>query len=316
LEFRCIFASQFLNLYPLTENSSIKQPEPLTKAFFKDYLMLSKVRLSASVVGTTMIAYVLGVNKLDLTFSWTTLIALTVGGMFVVASSNGFNQIIEKETDKLMSRTQNRPIADGRMLVNDALVFSIVIGILGLLILAFFVNGRVAFLSLVSLFLYVLAYTPLKKNTPFAVFVGALPGAFPPAIGWIGASGNIDTIALLLFVIQFFWQFPHFWAIAWILEDDYRKAGYTLLPSYEGRTKKNAFQTILYSLMLIFMSMYPLTMDPPFASLYSLFVILPCGLFMLFRAYKLYQTLSVSDGKKLMFASLIYMPAVLLSYLL
>jgi heme o synthase len=152
----------------------------------------------------------LGVNKLDLTFSWTTLIALTIGGMFVVASSNGFNQIIEKETDKLMSRTQNRPIADGRMLVNDALVFSIVIGILGLLILAFFVNGRVAFLSLVSLFLYVLAYTPLKKNTPFAVFVGALPGAFPPAIGWIGASGNIDTIALLLFVIQFFWQFPAF----------------------------------------------------------------------------------------------------------
>ncbi|MDP2175315.1 MAG: heme o synthase [Bacteroidota bacterium] len=292
-------------------------PEPLTKAFFKDYLMLIKFRLSSSVVGTTIIAYILGTYKLDgVSFDWGKLLALALGGMFVVASSNGFNQVYEKDTDLLMDRTQKRPVAAGRMSANDAMIFSAVIGVLGLLILAFFVNGRVAFLSLVSLFIYVLAYTPLKKVNPIAVFVGAIPGAFPPAIGWVAASGNIDFMAILLFMIQFFWQFPHFWAIAWILEDDYRKAGYTLLPSFQGRTKNNAFQTIIYSAMLLLLSMYPLTLTPSFGSLYSLFIILPCGLYLVFRAYKLYQSLSVKDAKQLMFASLIYMPSVLLSYLL
>jgi heme o synthase len=292
-------------------------PEPLTKAFFKDYFMLIKFRLSSSVVGTTIIAYILGTFKLEgATFDWIKLLALALGGMFVVASSNGFNQVYEKDTDLLMDRTQKRPVAAGRMSANDAMIFSAVIGVLGLLILAFFVNGRVAFLSLVSLFIYVLAYTPLKKINPIAVFVGAIPGAFPPAIGWVAASGNIDFMAILLFMIQFFWQFPHFWAIAWILEDDYRKAGYTLLPSFQGRTKNNAFQTIIYSAMLLLLSMYPLTLTPSFGSLYSLFIILPCGLYLVFRAYKLYQSLSVKDAKQLMFASLIYMPCVLLSYLL
>lgn len=278
--------------------------------------MLIKFRLSSSVVGTTIIAYILGTSKLAVSFDWGKLLALAMGGMFVVASSNGFNQVYEKDTDLLMDRTQKRPVAAGRMSVNDALIFSAVIGVLGLLILAFFVNGRVAFLSLVSLFIYVLAYTPLKKINPIAVFVGAIPGAFPPAIGWVAASGNIDFMAILLFMIQFFWQFPHFWAIAWILEDDYRKAGYTLLPSFQGRTKNNAFQTIIYSAMLLLLSMYPLTLTPSFGSLYSLFIILPCGLYLVFRAYKLYQSLSVKDAKQLMFASLIYMPCVLLSYLL
>jgi heme o synthase len=292
-------------------------PEPLTKAFFKDYFMLIKFRLSSSVVGTTIIAYILGTYKLDgVSFDWGKLLALALGGMFVVASSNGFNQVYEKDTDLLMDRTQKRPVAAGRMSANDAMIFSAVIGVLGLLILAFFVNGRVAFLSLVSLFIYVLAYTPFKKINPIAVFVGAIPGAFPPAIGWVAASGNIDFMAILLFMIQFFWQFPHFWAIAWILEDDYRKAGYTLLPSFQGRTKNNAFQTIIYSAMLLLLSMYPLTLTPSFGSLYSLFIILPCGLYLVFRAYKLYQSLSVKDAKQLMFASLIYMPCVLLSYLL
>lgn len=279
--------------------------------------MLIKFRLSSSVVGTTIIAYILGTYKLDgVSFDWGKLLALALGGMFVVASSNGFNQVYEKDTDLLMDRTQKRPVAAGRMSANDAMIFSAVIGVLGLLILAFFVNGRVAFLSLVSLFIYVLAYTPLKKINPIAVFVGAIPGAFPPAIGWVAASGNIDFMAILLFMIQFFWQFPHFWAIAWILEDDYRKAGYTLLPSFQGRTKNNAFQTIIYSAMLLLLSMYPLTLTPSFGSLYSLFIILPCGLYLVFRAYKLYQSLSVKDAKQLMYASLIYMPCVLLSYLL
>lgn len=276
--------------------------------------MLSKFRLSISVVGTTLIAYYLGVKMVGLMFDWLVCFGLGLGGMLVVAASNGFNQIYEKDSDKLMLRTQKRPLADGRMSVNDAMVFSIVCVVLGIFVLAFLVNGRVAFLSLVSVFIYSLVYTPLKSKTPFAVFVGAIPGALPPAIGWIGAVGNIDEIAILLFLIQFFWQFPHFWAIAWMLEDDYQKAGYTLLPSYEGRTKKNALKIIWYSVMLILISTYPISRD--FGSYYALLIILPVGLYLLYRAIKLYKTLEISDAKALMFASLLYMPLVLLSYLL
>jgi heme o synthase len=298
----------------LTSTGIHNTPEPLSKAFFKDYFMLSKFRLSTTVVGTTLIAYYLGIVKNNIEFDWLIFFGLTVGGMLVVAASNGFNQVYEKDTDKLMLRTQNRPVADGRMSVNDALVFSGACAAIGLFALAFFVNGRVAFLSLVSIFIYSLVYTPLKHKTPLAVFVGAIPGALPPAIGWVASSGNIDEIAMTLFLIQFFWQFPHFWAIAWMLDDDYKKAGYTLLPSYEGRTKKNAIQIVWYTVMLILISMYPISRE--FSSINSLWVIIPCGLYLLVRAIILYRSLSIKDGKALMFASLIYMPLVLLSYLL
>jgi protoheme IX farnesyltransferase len=301
-------------LFELTDSKTNIQPEPLSKAFFKDYFMLSKLRLSTSVVGTTLIAYYLGIHMNHLPGDWLKFFGLSLGGMLVVAASNGFNQVYEKDTDKLMSRTQNRPVADGRMSVNDALIFSAVCAVLGLLVLVMFVNGRAAFLSLVSLFVYTLAYTPLKKNSPIAVFVGAIPGALPPAIGWVAAVGNIDDIAMLLFLIQFFWQFPHFWAIAWMLEDDYRKAGYTLLPNYEGRTKRNAVQIVMYTIMLVLVSLYPISIE--FGSLTSLWVILPAGAYMLYRAILLHKDLEVKNAKALMFASLIYMPAVLLSYLL
>lgn len=276
--------------------------------------MLSKFRLSISVVGTTMIAYYLGCSMTGMDFSWLKFFGLTLGGMLVVAASNGFNQVYERDSDKLMSRTMKRPVADGRMSVNDALVFSFVCAALGLFVLAFLVNGRAAFLSLVSIFIYALAYTPMKRKSPFAVFIGAIPGALPPAIGWVAAVGNIDFIAILLFIIQFFWQFPHFWAIAWMLEDDYRKADYTLLPNYEGRTKRNAMQIVWYSVMLIVISIYPITIE--FGSVYSLFVILPAGLYLLYRAIKLHRDLSIESARSLMFSTLIYMPAVLLSYLI
>lgn len=299
----------------MTETSSNNRPEPLSKELIRDYLMLSKFRLSVSVVGTTLIAYFLSCAMIPgLDVQWLKVFALSVGGMMVVAASNGFNQVYEKDSDKLMSRTMKRPVADGRMSVNDALVFSFVCAILGLFLLAFLVNGRTALLSLISIFIYSLAYTPMKRVTPFAVFVGAIPGALPPSIGWVAGIGHIDIIAIVLFVIQFFWQFPHFWSIAWILEDDYRKANYTLLPNYEGRTKRNATQILWYSLMLVLISCYPIYVD--FGSLYSLIVILPVGIYLLFRAYQLYADLSVKSAKNLMFATLIYMPAVLLSYLM
>lgn len=298
----------------MTDSTNYNRPEPLSREYFRDYLMLSKFRLSSSVVGTTLIAYYLGVEMNHLPFDMLVLFGLLTGGMLVTAASNGFNQIYERDSDLLMSRTRNRPVAAGRMSVNDALVFSIACAAIGLFALAFFVNGRAALLSLISIFLYTLAYTPLKRMTPMAVFVGAIPGALPPAIGWVAAVGNIDDIAIILFLIQFFWQFPHFWAIAWMLEEDYRKAGYTLLPSYEGRTRKNALQIIWYSVMLILLSAYPISID--FGSLQSLFLIIPAGFYLLYCAIKLWKSLEVKDARKLMFASLIYMPLVLLSYLL
>ncbi len=296
------------------------KPEPLSKAFFKDYMLLSKFRLSTTVVGTTIIAYFLGLNKTGLPVDWIVLFGLTLGGMLVTSSANGFNQIYEKDLDKLMTRTQDRPVANGRMSVNDAMVFSVVTGILGLLALAFYTNIYCAFLGLISLLTYTLFYTPLKTITPMAVFIGAIPGAIPPAIGWeaVGGgliSGDFHSIAFILFLIQFFWQFPHFWAIAWMLEDDYRKAGYTLLPNYAGRTKRNAFQTITYSIMLIIVSLYPVIAIKEFTSYYSLFIIIPCGGYLLFRAFGLYRKMTIESARSLMFASLIYMPAVLLSYL-
>ncbi len=298
-----------------TDKHITQAPEPLSKQFFKDYFLLSKFRLSTTVVGTTLICYFLGLQKTGISFNWSVVFGLTLGGMLVTAAANGFNQIWEKDLDKMMTRTQDRPVANGRMSVNDALVFSSVCAALGLFLLAYAVNGRCALLSLLSLFTYALAYTPLKKETPMAVFVGAIPGALPPAIGWVAVVGNIDDIAILLFVVQFFWQFPHFWAIAWILEDDYRKAGYTLLPSYEGRTKRNALQTVWYSGMLIVISIYLLTLDN-FATLNGLFLIVPAGGYLLYRAFKLYQEMTIESAKKLMFASLFYMPLVLISYFL
>ncbi len=292
---------------------NIIKPEPLSKAYFKDYLQLSKFRLSTTVVGTTLIAYFLCIYKLGISIDWMVVFGLTVGGMFVTAAANGFNQVYEKEEDKRMTRTQDRPVANGRMSVNDALVFSSVLGGLGLLMLAYYTNAACALLGLISIFTYTLCYTPMKKNTPLAVFVGAIPGALPPAIGWVAVTGHFDMIAGLLFVIQFFWQFPHFWAIAWILEDDYRKAGYTLLPNYAGRTKRNALQTVWYSIILILISMYPILLD--FTSTYSLFVILPIGIYLLYRAIMLYQKMTIASARSLMFATLIYMPSVLLSYL-
>lgn len=289
-------------------------PEPLSREFFRDYMQLSKFRLSTSVVGTTIIAYFLGVVKNQMGVDYLGLFGLAIGGMLVTASANGFNQVLERDTDKLMSRTQGRPVAEGRMSVNDAVIFSAVCGFIGLICLAMLVNGRVALLSLLSLFTYVLCYTPLKKVTPWAVFVGAIPGALPPSIGWVAAVGHIDEMSWIFFCIQFFWQFPHFWAIAWILEDDYRKAGYTLLPSYEGRTKRNAMQIILYSVALMLISMAPIKVG--FCSPNAMFVIIPLGCWLVYKSYKLYRNLDVKSARALMFSSLVYIPAVLLSYFL
>ena len=190
------------------------------KFCFKDYALLGKPRLSTLVVISAVFCFVLGSNELDAEKVWW----LVAGGFLVTMSSNAFNQIIERDLDKLMDRTRNRPLPDGRLSVVQATVFAVLTGLFGTLILWFKMNPLSGVLGFSALLLYSLVYTPLKRKTPFAVFVGAFPGAMPPMLGWAAATGHIGLEGMILFFVQFMWQFPHFWAIAWMLDDDYKVA--------------------------------------------------------------------------------------------
>jgi protoheme IX farnesyltransferase len=258
--------------------------------------------------------YTKGTHWLD-DFNWLLFIGVLVGGMFIVFAANGLNQIIEKENDGKMSRTSNRPIVEGRISVRDARVFCWITGFVGIFTL---IAVGASFLSVLlgglSLVIYVFVYTPMKQVSPMAVMIGAIPGALPPWIGYAAIVPRLDELGLILFLIQFFWQFPHFWAIAWMLHDDYQKAGYWLLPSKSGRDKRSAYQVLIYTVILIMVSMMPLMYG--IASIKAISVILPLGLFFLFKAYRLFVTLEVSEAKKLLYASFLYTPIVFLSYIL
>ena len=230
-------------------------------------------------------------------------------------AANGMNQIIEKENDGKMSRTSNRPIVEGRIEIKDARVFCWITGFLGIFTL---IAVGASFLSVllggISLVVYVFVYTPMKQVSPIAVMIGAIPGALPPWIGYTAIIPRVDELGFILFLVQFFWQFPHFWAIAWILHDDYQKAGYWLLPTRSGRDKKSAYQVLIYTVILILVSMMPLMYG--IADIKAILVILPLGLFFLFKAYRLFSTLEVSEAKKLLYASFLYTPIVFLCYIL
>jgi protoheme IX farnesyltransferase len=219
------------------------QAPSLIYSKIKDYAALVKMRLASLVVFSAAISFLLAPSS---TFIWSKFLSLILGGFLVTGSSNAFNQIIERDLDKLMNRTHDRPLPAGRMSVNEALWLASITGLVGLSILWLYINPLSAFLGLLALMLYTLVYTPLKRVTPFAVFVGAFPGAIPPMLGWVAATNNLDLVAWILFTIQFIWQFPHFWAIAWVLDDDYKKAGFKMLPSPGGRDKNSAFQTMVY----------------------------------------------------------------------
>ncbi|MEI6815646.1 MAG: heme o synthase [Bacteroidota bacterium] len=271
----------------------------------KDYIQLIKFRLSFLVVFSAVACFLLGTQG---EINWMKMLMLVIGGFMVTGSSNAFNQIIERDLDKLMTRTQNRPLPDNRMAVNEAFVFSLIMGIIGVFLLTYFINITCGILGLFALLSYTLLYTPLKKQTPFAVFVGAFPGAIPPMLGWVAAKGQLDMIAFVLFFIQFIWQFPHFWAIAWVLDDDYKKAGFKMLPSLGGRNKASAFQALVYTISLIPISLLPFFFH--ITGIISAVVIIIAGVFFMLKAIKLYQTLTVEDGKALMFASFIYLPII------
>ena len=291
----------------------------MSTSTLKSYFQLVKFRLTSTVAATSAFGYMLGcqLNNRDHwkdAFEWPVFWAVLIGGMLVVFASNGLNQIIEKGNDSKMSRTSTRPIVEERISLSQARIFSWVSGLLGLLLLAVFTPFATMLLSLLSLILYVFVYTPMKKVNSLAVMVGAIPGALPPLIGYTAAVGRIDEPGMMLFLVQFFWQFPHFWAIAWMLHDDYQKAGYWLLPSAGGRDKRSAYQILTYTVLLILVSMMPIYYG--LSDVKALSMILPVGAFVLFRAWKLFGSLAVPEARKLMFASLLFTPVVFLAYII
>jgi len=264
---------------------------------------LTKFRLSLSVVFSSFISYMLGYKEFDIKV----LSLLMFGGFFVVAASNIYNQIIEKDLDALMARTKNRPLPTNKISVNTALGLAVLSTIIGLFML-YMINSKVALLAAVSIFLYASVYTPLKLVTPLSVFVGAIPGALPFMLGWVAATGEIGIEAVMLFLMQFFWQFPHFWSIGWMQNKDYEKAGFKMLPTGK-KDRSTTTQILFYSIWAVLMSIVPgfnLTGDL-FLSIYGLFIVLLIGLVLIYYAVKLFNDSTDLNAKKLMLASVSYL---------
>jgi len=281
----------------------------LIKDKLRVYAAFGKLRLASLVVFSSVLGYMMAASSVI----WPEMIALIFGGFLVTASSNGFNQVIERELDKLMDRTKNRPIPVGSMNSREGLIVASVMGIIGLYLLFIFTNTLAGILGAFALFLYVVIYTPLKRVTPFAVLVGAFPGAIPPMLGYIAATGSFGLAPGILFAVQFIWQFPHFWAIAWKAHDDYQKAGFHLLPSPGGRDFSSAVQIATYSLFLIPVSCLPYIFG--LSGVISLIVCLIAGLIFFYYSLRLLKTLDLKDATRLMFASFIYLPIVQISFL-
>jgi len=285
------------------------------KSLFVDFKEITKAGLAISVVFSSIAGYLLGVDEINQS-AITTLIMLAVGGYCMVGASNAYNQIIEKDLDALMDRTKNRPIPSGRMSVNTAFIIASVLTILGLVIL-YNINEKSAMFGAISIFLYTSVYTPLKTKTPLSVFVGAFPGAIPFMLGWVAATGEFGIEAGTLFLIQFFWQFPHFWAIGWFLYDDYKKGGFYMLPS-GNRDKSTAMQIILYTIWLTVASILPCFgyTGQLFLTPIAAVIVLLLGVWMLFYAIKLYQNKTDKAAKTLMLVSVSYISLLQLVYIL
>jgi protoheme IX farnesyltransferase len=281
----------------------------------KDYLQLIKVSLSIMVVFSSVVSYEMAPNIINL--NWKMVWWLALGGILVTGSANTINQAVEKDTDALMKRTASRPVASGRMSVSEAWVFAFLTGVVGVSILGFFFSWQAAALSGLSLFLYAYIYTPLKKVNSSAVLVGAIPGALPCLIGWAAAYDSSPAFSwaggFVLFGIQFLWQFPHFWAIAWVAHGDYSRAGFKLLPSQIGPTKFTAMQTIVYALLQFPLGTLPYLMH--MSGVYGLAIVFLANIFLLVQCLRLFREMSVKAARRVMFSSYIYLPVVLLALL-
>ena len=287
----------------------------IKNSLYKDFVEITKARLSISVVISTIAGYLLGFSQ-DQPFQWSVLLLLVLGGYCMVGASNVFNQIIEIDLDAIMDRTKNRPLPSGRMTKKSAFILGIILTALGLIIL-YSVNPKTAMFGAISIFMYVSLYTPLKTVTPLSVFVGAFPGAIPFMLGWVAATGQFGIEAGTLFIIQFFWQFPHFWAIGWFLFDDYKKAGFFMLPTGK-KDKKTALQTILYTIWMIIASVIPAFgfTGRLFLTKISTGIVVVLGLWMLFYAFKLYKEMDAKAARKLMIVSVSYISLLQIVYVL
>lgn len=277
----------------------------------KDYMLLIKFTLSFTVVFSCVICYLLAPKVVE--YDWIMILLLFLAGMLITGSANAINQAVEKDTDALMQRTAKRPVANGNMSQQEAYTFAFIAGVVGVGMMWYFFNLSSALVSAFSLFLYAFIYTPLKKINSIAVLVGALPGALPCLIGWVAGNDDFSLGGWVLFGMQFLWQFPHFWAIAWVAHTDYSKAGFKLLPADKGPTKFTAIQTIMYSVLMI-----PIGMVPYFIGLTgitSLWIVLVCNLLMVVQSARLYQAMDVKAARRVMFSSYIYLPIVLLALL-
>src|SRR5690606_37566740 len=275
-----------------------------------DFKEITKMGLSVSVVFSSIAGYLLGTESVD----FVTLILLCFGGYFMVGASNAYNQIIERDLDALMDRTKNRPIPAGRVSVNTAFVIAVSFTIFGVVCL-YIINPRTAMYAAISIFLYTCVYTPLKTKTPLAVFVGAIPGAIPFMLGWVAASNDFGIEPGTLFAIQFFWQFPHFWAIGWFLYDDYKKGGFFMLPTGK-RDKGTAVQIILYTIWTILASLLPIfefTGDLHL-SIVGAIIVMVLGLVMLYYAIQLFKTRTSQAARQLMLASVLYITLLQIVY--
>lgn len=293
----------------MSEKNSISRSASFELASkVKDYFQLIKFTLSFMVVFSTVISYLLvpGIQ-----FNGIQVLILWVAGLLVTGSANGINQVFEKDTDALMKRTANRPVASGRMNVSEANAFIIISAVLGLGMMWYFFNLSSALISLASLLIYGFIYTPLKKVNSVSVLVGAIPGALPCLIGWVAGSDDFTAGGWILFGIQFLWQFPHFWAIAWVAHTDYTKAGFKLLPSDKGPTKFTALQAVMYSVMMIPMGILPYYYN--ISGMFSLWVVTACNVTMVLLCLQLYLKMDVNSARKVMFGSYFYLMIVLLS---
>jgi len=282
----------------------------LIAAKSRAYVQLLKPRLSLLVAFSCAFGFVLASANTNLI----TLTMLFVGGFLLSGASVAINQIMEKDYDKVMSRTMNRPMPTERLSLREAIFFSIICTILSLSILAAYTNILTVALSVLSMLLYCFAYTPLKRVGSIAVFVGAIPGALPPLLGWVAATGRISYEALLIFGIQFIWQFPHFWAIAWVADEDYKKAGFKLLPLGGQKDLNTAIQIMIYTLALLPLGLLPAVFG--LTGIHSAFIVTICGVLFLAQTFSLMKTISRESAKRIMFGSFLYLPIVQIALLL
>ncbi len=292
-------------------SSTVKSSFSLSSSV-QDFKAITKMGLSLSVVFSSIAGYLLGADTVNVY----TLILLAFGGYFMVGASNVFNQIIERDFDALMERTKDRPIPAGRTSVRSAFVLASILTVVGIAIL-YSINPKTAMFGAISIFLYTCAYTPLKTKTPLSVFVGAIPGAIPFMLGWVAATNDFGIEPGTLFMIQFFWQFPHFWAIGWFLHEDYQKAGFNMLPTGK-RDKATAVQAILYTVWTIIVSIIPVfgftgKLQLTVVGASTVFLI---GLVMLKYAFQLFRKMTEKAAKQLMLASVLYITLVQIVYVL